>query len=154
MTTHSEPGPLSSAPARSGPTTEAWRDLVSPTAPSVDREVRWLIDGALGDDDAMALACLRTLHDEFLPWLTRRSVVRAHRAGRDWAMIGRLLGRSRQAVRQRYASPVSVASMRPPRIDWNDPVTEVQDHLARTIADLRREQAAADAERTGELIPW
>jgi hypothetical protein len=70
--------------------------------------VRRLLDGlpddALGDDPRQALVAARRLQDELLPWVEARAVLVARRNDWNWARIGRLLGKTRQAIRQRYAT--------------------------------------------------
>lgn len=59
-----------------------------------------LLDAILGDDPKQALAAYRDLADRQLPWLEQRVVALARRDGLNWAVIGRLLGRTRQTVRE------------------------------------------------------
>jgi hypothetical protein len=120
---------------------------------SVEREVRWLIDGVLGDDVAMSLACLRILQDDYLPWLERSAVLRARRSGRDWARIGRLLGRSRQAVRKRFGGVAPVGALLPPSLPATEQ-SEVEAERRAVVAQFRRERDADDAATTGSLTAW
>ena len=66
-----------------------------------------LLDAILGDDPKRALAAYRDLADRQLPWLEQRVVALARRDGLNWAVIGRLLGRTRQSVRERFARIVA-----------------------------------------------
>ncbi len=61
-----------------------------------------LLDDMLGQDPRRALIAYRQLADEHLPWLEQRVVALARREAWTFARIGRLLGRSRQAVQQRF----------------------------------------------------
>lgn len=67
-----------------------------------EREMQLLVREVLGWRTRPALAGLGMLNDLYLPWLERRLVLRARREGVSWTGIGRLLGRSRQAIRQRH----------------------------------------------------
>jgi hypothetical protein len=69
-----------------------------------------LVDEVLDDDPRAALIAYRRLADEHLAWLEERVVRLARREQWTWARIGRLLGRSRQAVRQKHPD-----SLHPPR---------------------------------------
>ena len=60
-----------------------------------------MIDESLGDDPKRALVAAVALQGEVV-WLLQRAVALARAAGWDWGRIGRLLGVSRQAARQRY----------------------------------------------------
>jgi hypothetical protein len=120
---------------------------------SVEREVRWLVDGALGEDHGRALACQRLLLDVYLPWLQRRSVLGARRAGKDWAKIGRLVGRSRQAVRERFGTATTVRALLPPTMPADGGLRDERD-LADMLAEIRRRREIDDAAATGSLVPW
>lgn len=120
---------------------------------SVKREVRWLVDGVLGDDVATSLACLRILQDDSLPWLERSAVMKARKTGRDWARIARLMGRTRQAARQRFGAVVSIGELLPPQLPAND-LNVVAAERNVLIAQLRRQRDADDAAATGSLIAW
>jgi hypothetical protein len=97
------------------------------------------IDEAYGDDPRVALAALRRLIKEDIPWFERRVIRLARRQGVNWAEIGRLLHRSRQAVRERYG-----------------PLEGTHEPLPRSIDPDRAyyewRQAGADARRRRELI--
>ncbi len=69
---------------------------------STQRELHQLVDEMLGDDARRALLAYRRFTEDHLPWLERRVVLAARRRGDSWAVIGRLLGRSRQALQQRF----------------------------------------------------
>jgi hypothetical protein len=61
------------------------------------------VDEMLADDPRVAMFAIRRMLDEELPWLELRAVRLARSHGKAWSTIGRALGRSRQAVQQRYA---------------------------------------------------
>src|SRR5262245_45234724 len=69
-------------------------------------ELHRLVDDVLGEDARSALIAYRNLAEQQLPWLEQRVVAQARLDGLNWAQIGRLLGRSRQSVRDRFASLV------------------------------------------------
>ncbi len=68
----------------------------------VTDQLKRLIDDALCDDPRTALIALRRFVDEELPWIEQKAVASARCAGWNWATIGRLLGRSRSSVRERF----------------------------------------------------
>lgn len=69
---------------------------------AIRTELHHLLDEVLGDDPRRSLIAVRRLHDDHLPWLEARAVAKAREHGWNWAQIGRLLGRRRQSVRERY----------------------------------------------------
>jgi hypothetical protein len=109
------------------------------------------IDAMLDDDPRMALIAMREFTEHDLPWLERRTVRLARREGYSWARMARLLGRTRQTVRERFKS-----------IDgtWEAPDLQPVDHGTRMMFKYRRAQAARQAEREfeewagGEAVPW
>lgn len=118
----------------------------------VEREVEWLVRQVLGDDPREALICHRILVEIYLPWLLRRAVGRARAEQRTWSGIARLLGRSRQAVQQRFDRAFGVADLLPPVLPGSG--HGVTKEYLRFLADSRRMRDVADAERRGELVPW
>jgi len=66
-----------------------------------------LLDAILSDDPRRALAAYRDLADRQLPWLEQRAVALARMDGLNWAVIGHLLGRTRQTVRERFGTIVA-----------------------------------------------
>ncbi|MGB8861734.1 MAG: hypothetical protein WCC60_20940, partial [Ilumatobacteraceae bacterium] len=60
-----------------------------------------LLHDAGGANPRLALASVKALADE-TDWLLVRAVRLARAEGYDWGRIGRLLGVSRQAARQRF----------------------------------------------------
>jgi hypothetical protein len=65
-------------------------------------QLHWLIDELFDEDPTRALRAYRWLEVKEIPWLERFVVARARRADWSWARVARLLGRTRQAVRQRF----------------------------------------------------
>lgn len=110
-------------------------------------DLRRRIDEALIGPPHDALIAVRILIDDDLTWLQRHVVGRARRAGYSWAEIGRLLGRSRQAVRERFSDLDAT---------WSGPPDDPGD-LARRInrAERRRLELARYRERyRGDLARW
>lgn len=102
---------------------------------------------------AAALVAYRRLVDDYLPWVERRLVHRARRSGSSWAGLGRLLGRSRQAVQQRHDRTWTIAALAPPGPPPSADVTERRLADAE-LADRRRRAAADDADQHGGLVAW
>ncbi|MCU0261106.1 MAG: hypothetical protein MUE78_08820 [Ilumatobacteraceae bacterium] len=96
------------------------------------RELHRLVDDALDHDPRRALIAVRLLADEHQPWLEERAVLTARAAGWSWARIGRLLGRTRQAVRVKHQHLSPVMS-RPA----DDPLHRQLQRLAGTSRRLR-----------------
>lgn len=115
------------------------------------------LDEALVGDARTALIAVRRLLEVELPWLERHVVGRARRDGYSWARIARLLGRSRQAVQQRFRDHDE---------SWRPPAPEAGDLARRTNRAARREIDAAllrsryreDLDRWDasgdDVIPW
>lgn len=80
---------------------------------SVSRELHGLIDDLLEGEPRQALAAYRRLVEDQLPWLERKAVLAARQEQYQWAGIGRLLGRSRQAVQQRFDREFSADELAP-----------------------------------------
>ena len=80
---------------------------------STQRELHQLVDEMWGDDSRRALVAYRRITEDHLPWLERRAVLAARRRGDSWSMIGRLLGRSRQALQQRFDRQFTLDELRP-----------------------------------------
>ena len=105
-----------------------------------------MVDRALSTVPREALVGVRQLELE-LDWLMRRAVALARRDGYEWAPIGRLLGRSRQAVRQRFRSMVPVAS---PSSRRRDVTERYRAEVHELLADVRRIREA-DGD---DVVPW
>ena len=107
---------------------------------------------ALGDDPRLALAAVRLLAEEDVPWLEARAVRYARWRGYSWARIGRLLLRSRQSVRERFH-----------HLD-DEPLIWPQDDLDDAELAMRRSAMASDDRRRkrdldawaeqGGIVPW
>ncbi len=65
------------------------------------KELHRLLDQALSRDPRTALIAAHMLEED-LHWVLERAVVIARNDGWNWARIGRLLGRSRQGLRQQF----------------------------------------------------
>jgi hypothetical protein len=94
---------------------------------------------AVSDDAASALRGIRALQRD-LPWWEERAVVLARQQRWSWARIARLLGRSRQAVWERYGR-LHPPPLRRPEPSWLDRDRRRQ---AMTLADVLRQAAAAE----------
>jgi IS30 family transposase len=120
---------------------------------SVEREIHSLIDEMLGDDSRRSLAAYRRFSTEHLPWLERRAVLAGRRRGDSWAAIGRLLGRSRQSVQQRFDRSFSIDELRAPTQPLSAP--DAAHHFyAMVRQDLARERRADAAGDDNGLVPW
>jgi hypothetical protein len=119
---------------------------------SAAAELHRLIDELLSDEDRRALSAYRRVADEQLPWLERRAVLLARRRGVSWAAIGRLLGRSRQAVQQRFDRAFTPAELRQPLVFPLTPQEECMRDLDRWRAGRdRRIDAGGD---DGSFVAW
>ena len=101
-------------------------------------DLRQLFRDARGSSPRLALAAMRALEKEF-DWLLVRAVRLARDNGYDWGRIGRLLGVSRQAVRQRFDRLAPKAGPLPP----SRGITPMERHireLAEDTQDLRRQR--------------
>lgn len=117
---------------------------------SIEREIMFDVEQLLAGPPQEALASLRRLVDDHLPWLERRAVMAARGEGFSWAEIGRLLGCSRQAARQRFGGLPSVDRLLHPR-RLGDPNVAL---AARLGVEGRDVQRALEADATDEAIPW
>ncbi len=113
----------------------------------VHDDLHRLIDQAMGSDAPSAVAAVRLLQDEHLPWLERRAVALARREGIPWAGVARLLGVTRQAVHRRYAHLVTTETAALPRIPPHVAEREAAEGdriLADSARDRQHRLAAAD----------
>ncbi|MEI6496671.1 MAG: hypothetical protein WCO88_08360 [Actinomycetota bacterium] len=110
---------------------------------TIRAELLRLIDDMQGDSPRLALAAVRALRGE-MAWLEQRAVAMARRDGYDWGKIGRLLGISRQAARQRFAA---IPALPPPR------AVDITGQREREIADVKR-RARAARECDGDPVAW
>ena len=114
-------------------------------------EIHRHVDAAAGDDPREALIAVRKLLNDDVPWLERRAVQLARREWWDWPRISRLLLRSRQAVRQRFAGVEAEAV---PDFATDDPFVKLQVEAEKMLqrwkdADARR-RARERADSSGE----
>ena len=114
-------------------------------------DIRRDIELALGGDPRMSVVAVRRLGAENLQWLEDRAVRFARVEGYSWAQIGRLLGRSRQAVRQRFGDIDGTAQPLPlgPRNDEE----RVMAGWYRSTADTRRHREFLDTDPS-DAVPW
>ena len=113
----------------------------------VHDDLHRLIDRAMGSDAPTAVAAIRQLTDEHLPWLERRAVALARREEVSWARLARMLGISRQAVHQRYGHLVSVDSAALPQIPRHeDELLAAAAHrvIAEAVRDRRQRQSLTE----------
>jgi len=108
----------------------------------VRNELVRLIDQALGDDPRVALGAVWQLQQDMV-WLEQRAVMHARANGYDWGRIGRALGTSRQAARQRFGS---LTLMMPPLVRARDRANR-QD---RDVTKLRNQIAEGRYGAAGE----
>ena len=85
----------------SQPAPNRWMELPPPPERSLRSHLALMLDNALGPTPRLALAAVARLKLD-VAFLEGRAVALARREGYDWGRIGRLLGSSRQAVRQRW----------------------------------------------------
>jgi hypothetical protein len=118
-------------------------------------ELHRLTNDALADDPRVALIACRRLADEEFASIERHAVRRARQSGWSWARIGRLLGRTRQAVRVRFAGVDAAA---PPRLP--DPKQEWDPGAGdRVVARYKRalrlaQEFSALADDGSDVTPW
>ena len=112
--------------------------------------IRRHIDAMLDDDPRLAQIAMRKFVEQDVPWLERATVRLARREGYSSARMARLLGRSRQTVRERFKG-----------IDgtWEPLDFQPVDHATKMMR-YRQVVAAKQAEREfeqwagGEAVPW
>ncbi len=118
------------------------------TCPS---EVKQHVEEALGNDPRKALVAVRQLAVVDLPWLEERAVRLARADGYTWARLGRLLQKSRQAVRKRFGEIDGAPQPPPFRASSHDDL--VIGSWSRARADVRRRQEFADL-GPDDAVPW
>jgi hypothetical protein len=118
-------------------------------------ELHRLITDAVADDPRVALIACRRLADEEFASIERKAVRRARQNGWTWARIGRLLGRTRQSVRARFADVDEVAPQRlpDPRPDWDPGAGDRAVARYQRALRLAREFDAY-AEDGSDVTPW
>jgi hypothetical protein len=107
---------------------------------------------ALGDDPRLALAAVRLISEEDLPWLEDRAVRYARWHGYSWARIGRLLLRSRQSVRERFRH-LDDQPLLWPQEDVDDAARAIH-RSAMASADRRRQRELDAWAAEGGIVPW
>ncbi len=118
-------------------------------------ELHKLIIDALADDPRAALIACRRLADEELASIERNAVRRARQNGWTWARIGRLLGRTRQSVRARFADVDAAAplGLPDPKKEWDPGAGDRA--VARYQRALRLAQEfGALADDGSDVTPW
>ena len=101
-------------------------------------DLRQLFRDARGSNPRLALGAARALQSE-LDWLLVRVVRLARDNGYDWGRIGRLLGVSRQAARQRFDRLAPKTSPLPPSRGLT-PMERHAREIAEITEDLRRQR--------------
>ncbi|MDJ0771117.1 MAG: hypothetical protein QNJ12_20170 [Ilumatobacter sp.] len=118
------------------------------TCPS---EIKQHIEQALGGDPRLAVVAVRRLASEDLPWLEERVVRLARADGYSWARLGRLLGRSRQAVRTRFGEIDGTRQPFPFRTMRDD--ARIMVHWYEAKADARR-RTEFDGLSPDDVVAW
>ena len=118
-------------------------------------ELHRLIIDALADDPRVALIACRRLADEEFASIERNAVRRARQSGWTWARIGRLLGRTRQSVRARFAGVDEAAPLRlpDPKQQWDPGAGDRAVARYQRALRLAREFDAY-AEDGSDVTPW
>ena len=118
------------------------------TCPS---EIKRHVEQALGDDPRMAVVAVKLLTTEDLPWLEERAVRFARASGYSWGKLGRLLGRSRQAVYRRHIA-IDGTPQPMPRRPMRDG-DRIMSHWYRALGDGRRWREFTELE-PDDVVPW
>ncbi len=100
-------------------------------------DLRQLVRDAGSANPRIALAAVRVLEDE-VEWLLVRAVRLARTEGYDWGRIGRLLGRRRQTVRERFGRLAPGMSPLPPHLRERSDLERASAELRERLADQRR----------------
>jgi hypothetical protein len=117
------------------------------------QQLRSVIRDAGGSNPRLALAAVRVLEND-LDWLRRRAVRLARQSGYDWGTIGRLLGRTRQSVRERFADDTAPLDPLPPHARGLSDTDEYYRRLFERCADHRRRREFEGAPEGDEVVPW
>ena len=110
------------------------------------------IDQALSDQPRAAVIALRQLLDEDIPWIERTVIRRARADGYDWAQLGRLLRRSRQAVRKRYG--MFDATYESVSFDHSQSRADPTAEYWRELADIKRQQRLEEWAASDDVVAW
>lgn len=114
-------------------------------------ELDRLVADALSDEPRLALAAARQLATQ-QRWIEQRAVALARRHGMSWAVIGRLLGITRQSARERFVTMRPTAPPPRPRPTWGwETAEEVRTRLSLDTATARRWEAFSTS---ADLVPW
>lgn len=120
---------------------------------SVQQQLQRFLDQSLGDDPRQALIAAHQLGEE-REWLLQRAVALARREQWSWSRIGRLLGVSRQAARQKFDG---VPPRLPPhqRADHRSPLEQQARETERVLRDIRNGTWRPDqGDDGGDVVPW
>jgi len=102
-------------------------------------------------DPRLALAGVKFMEDE-CQWLMVRAVRLARAAGYDWGRIGRLLGRSRQAVRERFDRLAPLVGPLPPSLVRAGIAAKEFNETYEMLADVHRQvRLEADGD---DVVAW
>jgi len=110
----------------------------------VREEWERLIADAFGDDPDMALVAYREIETRQLPWLEERVVAMARRNGLPWSVIGRRLGRSRQAVQAKFADRLPRVAPAPRESPYDRRAREQAEAYERIQREYRRRAEVDD----------
>ncbi len=124
--------------------------MQSDTRPTVSRESY----DPRSADPRIALAGVKFMGEEY-EWLLVRAVRLARASGYDWGRIGRLLGRSRQSVRERFDRLAPLVGPLPPGLVRAGIAAEEFDRLYYSLADARRRRdLEADEAAGADIVAW
>lgn len=101
------------------------------------RDLAQLLRDAGGSNPRLALAAVKALEAEH-EWLLVRAVRLARAEGYDWGRIGRLLGVTRQAARQRFERLAPLVGPTPPHTRGRTPWEAHAADVTASIDDVRR----------------
>jgi hypothetical protein len=110
------------------------------------------VEQAFEEDPRVALIALRQLLEEDIPWIERTVIRTARSQGYDWARIGRLLRRTRQAVRKRNGA--IDGTFEPIMLDAPDPGVKLMADYERWRAERRRHEEFEEWAASGDVVAW
>jgi hypothetical protein len=116
----------------------------------VRKELDRLVDDLMSSDPRIALMACKQLVDDYVPWLEVRAVQVARRNEWNWAEIGRLLCRTRQSVRERFAKYEHGPPQRVKRTAQD--MIEYRQRM-RLIVEQRRRRAFEQVE-SEDVVAW
>jgi hypothetical protein len=94
----------------------------------------------------------RQLLEEDIPWIERTVIRTARSQGYDWARIGRLLRRTRQAVRKRYGA--IDGTFEPIMFEAPDLGEKLMAEYERWCAERKRQQEFEESAASGDVVAW